>query len=142
MQFVARFGVRRAFAGGFGRRESYAAVLTGSENLSKNLIGSVDEGRRGTEICGQGNEVEHQWIVVGNFHPKIAHAVKELGVCVAEKINRLHGVADGEAGAAFALGPCGDKAGKQLMLAAAGVLKLIDQQVADSVCHDERGVGG
>ena len=28
------------------------------------------------------------------------------------------------------------------MLAATGVLKLIDQQVADAVRHDERSIGG
>jgi hypothetical protein len=42
----------------------------------------------------------------------------------------------------FALGPGGDEAGEQLVLAAAGVLKLVDQQVADAVGDGQRRVGG
>ena len=41
-----------------------------------------------------------------------------------------------------AIGPGGDEAGEQLVLAAAGVLEFVDQQVADAVGDGERGVGG
>ena len=41
-----------------------------------------------------------------------------------------------------ALGPGGNEAGEQLVLAAAGVLELVDQQVADAVGDGHGGFGG
>ncbi len=78
----------------------------------------------------------------GISRPGRFDARKKFGVGVAEKVDGLHGVADHKAGAARALGPGGDEAGEQLVLAAAGVLELIDQQMADAVGDGQRGVGG
>ncbi len=41
-----------------------------------------------------------------------------------------------------ALGPCGDEAGEQLVLAAAGVLEFVDQQVTDAVGDGQGRIGG
>ena len=84
-------------------------------------------------------KVEEQRIVLGEFEAGFADARKEFGIGVAEEIDRLHGIADDEASAALDLGPGGDEAADQLVLAAAGVLKLIDQQMTNAVGDgDER----
>ena len=67
---------------------------------------------------------------------------EEFGIGIAEEVDGLHGVADDETTAAFALGPGGDEAAEEFVLAAAGVLKLVDEQVVDAVGDGEGGVGG
>jgi len=77
-----------------------------------------------------------------DFETGFPDAGEELGVCVAEEVNGLHGVADNETTAAFALRPGGDEAAEEFVLAAAGVLKLVDEDVVDAVGDGKSGVGG
>ncbi len=113
-----------------------------AKTCAKTSLSRSTSGGCGAEVGREGDEVEEQRFGVGNLKANGLDARKELGVGVAEEVDGLHGVADHEAGAARALGPGGDEAGEQLVLAAAGVLKLVDEQVADAVGDGERGVGG
>ena len=85
-------------------------------------------------------EVERQ--VVGDLKAELLDTRKQLCIGVAEEVNGLHGVADDKAGAALALRPCGDEMREQLVLAAARVLKFVDEQMANAVGDGLRGVGG
>src|ERR1700722_4714245 len=70
---------------------------------------------------------------VRNFQAVLFNARKQFRVGFAEAVNGLHRVADNEAGAALAIGPGGNEAAEQLVLAATGVLEFVDQKMTDSV---------
>jgi hypothetical protein len=142
MQRISRTVTCRFFPRRFGRRKCNAAAVIGREDLREGLIEPLNQPRRGAEIGREGNRVEEQRIVVWDFETKGFDARKKFSISVAEEVDGLHGVADHEAGAARPFWPSGDEAGEQLVLAAAGVLKLVDQQVADFVGDGESCVGG
>jgi len=64
---------------------------------------------------------------VGNSRPTLRTRGEQFGIGIAEEVDGLHGIADDEDCAAFRLGPRGHERTDQLVLAAAGVLKLIQQ---------------
>ena len=110
--------------------------------MRKGLIELLDQSGCCAEVGFKRNEVKEKRFVAGDFKAHGFNAREELGVGVAEEIDRLHGVADNKAGASSPLGPCGDEAGEQLVLAAAGVLEFVDQKVANAVGDSNRGVRG
>jgi len=79
---------------------------------------------------------------IGKLESEVADAGEKFGVGVAEEVDGLHGVADGKAGAVGPVGPGSDEVGEELMLATAGVLKLVDEEVTDAVSDGEGGVRG
>ena len=90
--------------------------------------------RRGAEVCRQMDWIELEWqIVAGISRPSTLYARKKLGIGVAEKIDGLHGIADDEAGAAFALGPRSDEAAQAT--GAAGGWCLETRRRADGGCR-------
>src|SRR5271157_6664953 len=129
---------RRSKAGPLFRKwlcsgEGNTVTIVVRKNLFEGLIVPGNQSGHCAEVGREGNEVKEQRLVVGNFKANFLHAREKLGIGVAEEVNGLHGVADNEAGAALALGPGSDKTGEQLVLVAAGVLELVDQQMADAV---------
>ncbi len=138
-EMEAGFGV---VAGGQRIRVLYAAAIFLSEDLSEYLIDARDQRVRAAEIGGEMDGIKKQREVAGNFKPQLLGARKKLGVGIAKEVDGLHGVADDEAGAALALGPGCDEMREQLMLAAAGVLEFVDQQVTNAVGNSERALGG
>ena len=86
--------------------------------------------------------IEEERKIAENLEAEFFDARKQFRIGFAKAVDGLHGVADNEAGAALAIGPRGDEAAEQFVLAAAGVLELVDQQVADSVGDGLRGVDG
>ena len=70
------------------------------------------------------------------------HARKKFSVGIAEKVDGLHGVAHYEDSAPNLVWPCAEEAGQQLVLATAGVLKLIHQQMPDIVRDVQRRIAG
>jgi hypothetical protein len=90
--------------------------------------------------------MEKEWvrmrgIRIGNLKANCFHAREKLSVGIAKKVDGLHGVADGEAGAASALGPRSDNAGQQPVLSPACVLELVYQQVTNTIGNGERSIG-
>ena len=124
------------------RGEGDAAAVVCAKICAKISLSRVDERLDGAEVRGQRDRVEEERYVVLDFEAGFADAREELGVGVAEKVNGLHRIADDEATAAFALGPRDDEAAEEFVLAAAGVLKLVDEEVANAIGDGERGVGG
>jgi hypothetical protein len=131
-----------AVAGGVGGGEDDAAAVVFLKDLGKDFVEPGDERPGGAEVGGESDGVEEEWGGVGDFETGFPDAGEELGVCVAEEVNGLHGVADNETTAAFALRPGGDEAAEEFVLAAAGVLKLVDEDVVDAVGDGKSGVGG
>ncbi len=111
-----------------------------AKTLAKRVIDAIDQRRRGAEVSLEMHGFESQRKFAGNFKADLLDARKKLGIGIAEEVDGLHGIADDEAGAPLALGPGSDKVREQLMLAAAGVLKLVDQQMANAVGDGDRSV--
>ncbi len=63
----------------------------------------------------------------------------DLGL--AKAVDRLHRIADREQGAAVSVLPAGGQRREQFILAARGVLKLVDQQVLQAVVEGQGEVG-
>ena len=131
-----------AFACGQRIRKRYTASVARCKDLSKGIVQPLDQRWNGPEIRRQWNEIQRKGLGIGNFQPHFFHTGKQFRVGIAEKIDGLHGIPDQKAGAAHAVGPGGDQAGEQLVLAAAGVLKLVDKEVMDSVGDSDGGVSG
>src|ERR1039458_6063316 len=86
--------------------------------------------------------IEEKRKIAEDFEAQFFDAREEFRVGLAEAVDGLHGIANDETGAAFAIGPCGDEAAEQFVLTAAGVLEFVDQQMADSVGDSLRGIDG
>ena len=142
MKVEPRAGAGLVVASGLGGGKVNAAAVGDREDLCKDLVEPLDQGRSGAEVGRQGDEVEQKRFVLREFKANRSHAREELGLGLAEEVDGLHGVADRKTTAALAFGPGGDQVGEHLMLAAARVLKLVDQQVADAFGDGEGGVGG
>jgi hypothetical protein len=135
-------GIWRGWEGGVGGGEGDAAAIVGGKDLGEDLVEAADEGADGAEVGGEGDGIEEEWVGAGDLKAGFADAGKELGVGVAEEVDGLHGVADDEATAAFAVRPGGDEAAEEFVLAAAGVLELVDEDVVDAFGENLGGVGG
>ena len=98
--------------------------------------------RLAAEVGGEMDGIEEQRKIAENLKAEFFDARKQFGIGLAEAVDGLHGVADDEAGAALAIGPCADEAAEQFMLASAGVLEFVDQQMANSIGDGLRGVDG
>jgi hypothetical protein len=129
-------------AEGVGGGKGDAASVVFCEDLGEDSVELVYERPGGAEVGGEGDGVEEERAGAGDFKACGFDAREEFGVGVAKEVDGLHGVADDEATAAFTLRPCGDEAAEELVLAAAGVLKLVDEDVVDAVGDREGGVRG
>ena len=69
-----------------------------------------------------------------------ARAQVETDLGLAKAVNRLHRIADGEQRATIAMLPAGRQRGEQLVLAARGVLELVDQHMLQPVVEAQRQV--
>ena len=140
-------GVGRGLAGGVGGGELDAAAVVRGEDGGEGAVELFDQRGDGTEVGGERDEVEGEggWVGdlrAGEFETDFFDAGEELGVGVAKEVDGLHGVADEEEGAASTVGPGAEDAGEELVLAAAGVLELVDEEVMDTVGDGDGGVGG
>ena len=131
-----------ALARGVGGGKGDAAAIVFCEDLAEDLVESFDERLGGAEVGREADGVEVERVVVMDFETGFTDAGEELGIGIAEEVDGLHGVADDKTTAAFALGPGGDEAAEKFVLAAAGVLKLVNEDVVDAVGDGEGGVGG
>ena len=109
-----------------------ATAVVHGENLGEDFIQALNQRRRSAKVGCEMHGIEAQRQFVGDVKPDVFHARKQFGIGIAKEIDGLHGIADHEAGAAFGLGPGGNQAGEQLVLAAAGVLEFVNQQMADA----------
>jgi hypothetical protein len=132
----------KVLASRLGLKEIHAAAIVQRKYLLEDRVQLPHQRRRGTEVRGERNEVEWERFAIRDFEANLLYAGEEFRIRVAEKIDGLHGVADGEASAPRAVWPGGDEAGEQLMLAAAGVLEFIDEQVPYTVGNGHGGFGG
>ena len=113
-----------------------------SEKNCKRIVQPANELRAGAEVRFQLNGFECQRFAIRQFESHLLYAREQFGVCIAEEIDGLHGVADDKEGTARGIGPCRDESADEAVLAAAGVLELVNQQVTDSVGDTERGFAG
>ena len=137
-----RASLRGIVARGQRLSKCNAAAVIDGEDLGENVIHTINERRRGAEVSLELHGFESQRKFARNFKADLLHARKKFCIGVAEEVDGLHGVADDEAGAAFALGPGCNKVRQQLMLAAAGVLKFVDEQVANAIGDGLRSISG
>jgi hypothetical protein len=135
-------GAVPSFALRIGSCESNTAAIVRGENIGKQFICALDEARRAAKVGRQMCGVEIEWQFAGEFQPEALDALKQLGIGVAKKVNGLHRIPDDEAGAIFMPWPRSDEVRKQLVLATACVLELVDQQVANAVGDGNSGVAG
>src|SRR6185437_6171656 len=124
------------------RRELDAAAVALREHQAEETIKLGDQRRGGAEVSRELHAVKEERLRIVRAQARHLYARKQLSVGIAEKINGLHRVADDEAGAVLAIGPGSDERREQLVLAAAGVLKFIHQQVAYVVYRRERRFDG
>ena len=86
------------------------------------------------KFAASGTKSSGRRFAVGQFKTELPHAGEELGIGIAEEVDGLHGVADdkeGAAGSARAMRQT--RLASKLVLAAAGVLKFVDEQMTDAV---------
>ncbi len=124
---VERFdGQCLLFASRDCRGECDAAAVVFREDLGKDLVQAIDQSLCGAEIGREGCKVELPWLCVWNFEPDLLDTGKQFRVGFAKEVDRLHGIADEEAGSLCPHGvefrPCTEQACQQPVLAAAGVL--------------------
>ena len=125
------------------RTEADAAVVVLGKCCLKRAVERGHQLGRGAEVRSEADDREARGSSPSdNSRPSGLHAREQLGIGIAEKVDGLHGVADDEKGAAGGFGPCGDQRGDELVLAAAGVLKFIDEEMANAVGDGECSVGG
>ena len=85
--------------------------------------------------------VEAQGFELDRADANVTRLQEKADVGLAEAIDGLHRIADNEQGAPVALLPAGGEPLQQRDLRGAGVLELIDQQMADAVIELELEIG-
>src|SRR5579863_3894767 len=129
MKFEMLCGSLGSGSCGFCRVEFDPAAVALREDFVKGVIQGIDKSGIAAEIRGQADGMQRERFLLSEFEASLLDAPEELGLGVAERVDRLDRVADHEDGAARAIGPCGDERGDELVLAAAGVLEFVHQQV-------------
>jgi hypothetical protein len=113
----------KGHVGGSARR---VAGADGGEHL----VDGFGEASVGTEVDGQLHR--QAWDAA---EPAFADLREKLDLGLAKHIDGLHGIADQEDGAIFigvgGVAPCREKLGDELVLAARGVLKFVDEEMTD-----------
>ena len=135
-----RPGCADVFARRFCSGVANAAAVVGCKNLRKRVVDLLNERSGGTEVGSKNRGFETQWLIVRDLKAETLDTRKELCIGVAEEVNGLHGIADDETRAARTIGPGSDQMREELMLAAARVLKFINQQMASAFGGCKRGV--
>ena len=134
-----RAGLSGIFAGWQRLSKFDAASVVHGEDLGEDFIQALNERRRSAKVGCEMHGIEAQRRFVGDIEPDVFDARKEFGVGATKEIDGLHRIANHEAGAAFGLGPRGNQAAEQLVLAAAGVLEFVNEQMADAVGNGHGG---
>ncbi len=109
----------------------YSWPVGGSEDLGEDFVQAVHQPGMGAKI---GLQLQRCQLHRGrSFAQAVAPgAFKELYLSLAKHIDRLHGIADQEAGASARGLPSARNQGEQLVLAARRILKLVHQQMRPS----------
>ncbi len=122
-----------ALASRNGGNKVDATAIVLSKAGCEGSVQLVNEIGRGAKVGAEPDRIERQRSFALDIKAGIAQAHKELGICIAEEINGLHGIADHEERAPCSIGPCGYETAKQAVLAAAGILRLVHQQVTNAI---------
>ena len=126
-------------AGNASEKLDAAAIIDG-EDLGEDVIQALNERRSCAKVGFEMQGIKAQSTFIGNIKTDTLNARKKFDVGITKEVNGLHRIANHEAGAAFGLRPRGDEATEQIVLAAAGVLKFVNEQVVDAVSNRESGV--
>src|SRR6476646_357931 len=102
----------------------------------------MDKRGFGSEICSQLEGVENEWLIVCQLEAAISHASEQFGVRISKRVNGLHRITNHEDAATNLIGPRSYEGGEKLMLAPAGVLEFVDQEVANVIGGGECGLRG
>ena len=112
-------------------------IVTHGKDRRKHAIKPLDHCCSGAEITAQ-LQVPHAWKRQG----ATPGGEKKTYVGIAEPINRLHRITDTEEGPAVVRLPPGCQAIEQLDLADRGILKLIHENVVETVIQQQRQIFG
>ena len=107
-------------------------VVPVAHDAPEPLVEPIHQHRRGAEVDGQLQGPQTHRVDAG-----VLGLLEQAHVGVAEAVDGLHGVADGEDAGVLLAGPTLDQQFQQLELGVGGVLKLIDQYVADAVVQGQ-----
>ena len=113
-----------------------ARIVRGRKYLRAEAIHPVDERRRGAEVAAQLERRETQ-----RADALVARAQEQADLGLAELVDRLHRITDRKQRAAIARLPARGERAQQFKLVEGGILKFIDQHVADRVATAQRQVG-
>ena len=124
---------------GFGGRGGGSASERDRGRAGRSLFraNEVEDGVEGVGEACMGTEVDgelHRLTAngsAGGADAMIANVGKELDLRLAEQIDRLHGIANEEAGTVLAGIPGGEESGNQLVLSARRILELVNEQMAE-----------
>ncbi len=111
-------------------------VLLQGECVAQSAIHPVHDGWTGAEINRQreGDRPD-------GADPALPGLKKEADLRFTKSVNRLHGIAHQEQRPSVIRAPVPDQPGQQAILALGGILKLIDEQVADLIVQSAGQVG-
>ena len=87
-----------------------ARAVARCKYLSEHFIHSANELGRGTEIRCEWNERELKRLAHGKIETQIIHPREQFRIGIAEKVYRLHRIADNKNCPARGIGPRGDNA--------------------------------
>ena len=107
-------------------------VVPSAHDSLELLVEPIHQRRRGAEVDGQLQRPQAHGV-----DARILGLLEQAHIGVAEAVDGLHGVADGEDAGVLLAGPALDQQLQQLELGAGGVLKFVDQDVADAVVQGQ-----
>ena len=113
-----------------------ARIVRGGKYLHAEAIHPVDERRRGAEIAAQLQRCETQ-----RADALVARAQEQANLGFAELVDRLHRITHRKQRAAITRLPARRERAQQFKLVEGGILKFIDQHMADGVAAAQRQVG-
>ena len=131
-----RRGVR---TGGYGQIGDSTAlhVVARGQDLRERAIEPLDHRGGGPEIDAEREAFEPE-----PAQTAVAHVEKEADLCVAEPVDRLHGIADQEQRPAITRLPAGRQRLEQPHLCVGGVLEFVDEHVPQARIEREGRIRG
>ena len=119
------------------RHRAARRVVRRRQHLREHRVEPVHEELAGTEVAAQ-----HQGLEVNAADARALRKQELRDLGVAEAVDRLHGVADAEQGAAVARLPAPGQRFEHAVLGARRILHLVDEQVPDLVVEEQCDIAG
>ena len=122
-------GTRGTGGGRFGIPDRpHRRTILHREDAGEGGINPIDHGRKGAVVTE-----EPEMLKRNAANPQLANAQEQTDISLAKTVDRLHRIANHKQRPAVIRRPATDQLFDQINLTRAGVLKFIDQQMADPV---------